>query len=438
MAVAKPDREKSRRIVGTVLYWLGMFCGAILISVIFIVPAFFSDSGGEELQAMGIGALLAIPPLVVYLSLPLLLDRYDPEPWWYLVAILGWGGIAAIGFAGAINTGVDIVFSSILGSDAGSAVTACLSAPFVEEFWKGLGIFGVFVFLRRDFDGVVDGIVYATFCALGFAAIENITYYSRAALVDHGMGDALTGTVFMRAVLAPWGHPLYTSMTGIGFGISRETTKGWLRWMAPLGGYLCAVFLHATWNTAATLSGFLVVIMLPLWFLLVAGFLGIWIWLVRRKGRIIRDHLKDEVLLGNLTQWELDLSCSAFARMRAQARYGGAAGRQFVKAAARLGLSKWHAARAFKGRKMTVSADWIVPLRQELYALREEIATKLGGNIQRPQAWQPPAPQAYPQQQAYGQQQQYPGGYPPGGGGGYPPPGGGGGYPPPGGGYGRR
>jgi len=428
MAVVRPDREKSRRTVGTVLYWLGMALGAILLSVIFIVPALFSDSGGEELEAMGLGALLAIPPLVVYLSLPLLLDRYDPEPWWYLVAVLGWGGIAAIGFAGAINTGVDVVFSSLFGSDAGSAVTACLSAPFVEEFWKGLGVFGVFVFLRRDFDGVVDGIVYATFCALGFAAIENITYYSRAALVDHGMGEALTGTVFMRAVLAPWGHPLYTSMTGIGFGISRETTKGWLRWMAPIGGYLCAVFLHSTWNTAATLSGFLVVIMLPLWFLLVAGFLGIWIWLVRRKGRIIRDHLKDEVLLGNMTQWELDLSCSAFARMRAQARYGGAAGRSFVKAAARLGLSKWHAARAARGRKSTVSADWIVPLRQELFALREEIAHKLGGNIQRPQAWTPPPAQPY-QPSGYSQPR-----YPQQGGG-YPPPGGGGGYGP--GGYGR-
>src|SRR5208282_1962374 len=121
---------------------------------------------------------------------------------------------------------------------------------------------------------------------LGFAAIENITYYSRAALVDHGMGEALTGTVFMRAILAPWGHPLYTSMTGIGFGISRETNKTWLKWMAPIGGYCAAMFLHATWNGAATISGFLFLIMLPLWFLFVLSFLGILIWLVIRKGKI--------------------------------------------------------------------------------------------------------------------------------------------------------
>src|SRR5438105_15896766 len=62
------------------------------------------------------------------------------------------------------------------------AVTACVCAPLVEEFWKGLAIFGVFFFLRREFDGVVDGIIYATFCALGFAAVENITYYARAAI----------------------------------------------------------------------------------------------------------------------------------------------------------------------------------------------------------------------------------------------------------------
>ena len=57
-------------------------------------------------------------------------------------------------------------------------VGACISAPFVEEAMKGLAVFGVFYFLRREFDGVVDGVIYATFAALGFAAVENIIYYA--------------------------------------------------------------------------------------------------------------------------------------------------------------------------------------------------------------------------------------------------------------------
>src|SRR5579883_2985136 len=252
MAVRRPDPEKTRRVVGIVLYSILMMGGAILIALVFLLPAFMGDTGAE-LEAMGIGAL------IVYLSLPWFIDRYDPEPWWCLALVLAWGGIAAIGYAGFINTGVDLVFTAIGGKDVGQFVTACISAPIVEEFWKGLAVFGVFYFLKREFDGVVDGIIYATFTALGFAAIENITYYARAAIGDES-GNILAGTVFMRGVLSPWVHPLFTSMTGIGFGISRETTKGWVRWMAPFFGYCGAAFLHSTWNTAATISGFLTLV----------------------------------------------------------------------------------------------------------------------------------------------------------------------------------
>src|SRR5438477_1041596 len=109
-------------------------------------------------------------------------------------------------------------------------IGACVSAPLVEEFWKGLAVFGVFFFLRREFDGVVDGIIYGTFAALGFAATENVIYYSRAGLTDTlSHHDGVLATTFvLRGVLSPWGHPLYTSMTGIGFGIARETSKTWL------------------------------------------------------------------------------------------------------------------------------------------------------------------------------------------------------------------
>ena len=49
---------------------------------------------------------------------------------------------------------------------------------------KGMAVFGVFFFLKREFDGVVDGVIYATFAALGFAATENIIYYANAVKAD--------------------------------------------------------------------------------------------------------------------------------------------------------------------------------------------------------------------------------------------------------------
>jgi RsiW-degrading membrane proteinase PrsW (M82 family) len=404
--MARPDPERTRRIVGAVLYLLGVAFGTTSLVILFIVLLPDSIDPGTYYEAMGIGALLALPALAVYVWVPWLVDRFDPEPWWALLLVLVWGGLAACGFAALVNSGVDYVASAIGGDDFGKFMAACVSAPFVEEASKGLAVFGVFYFLRREFDGVVDGVIYATFAALGFAAVENITYYAHAAIQDTAHQGALAATFVLRGVFAPWGHPLYTSMTGLGFGISREAEKTWVRWLAPIGGYLCAVVLHWIWNTSATISGMLLFVMLPLWLIFVAVFFGIVVWLVRRKGRIIRMHLHDEVLLGNITAQELDLICSPVARVRATFGWGGAAGRRFVRAAARLGLCKWHAGRAMKGRRKTVSVDWIVPLRQELFELRWEMARAMGHHLPEPQAWQAPPPQArppHPQAQWQGQ-----------------------------------
>jgi RsiW-degrading membrane proteinase PrsW (M82 family) len=401
MALPRPDPERTRRIVGLVIYVLMMLGGAAALVFFFLVLPLQAPNPEAEYESMGIGALCAIPPLAIYLWIPRLIDRFDPEPWWALALVLGWGAIAACGVAATVNTGVELVATELGGKEFGEVAGACISAPFIEEGMKGLAVFGVFYFLRREFDGVVDGVIYATFAALGFAATENIIYYGKAAMHDT-QGTALAATFVLRGVLAPWGHPLYTSMIGIGFGVSRETNKTWLKWMAPLFGYCGAMFLHCLWNTASTISGFLFLVMLPLWLIFVAAFIGILIWLVVRKGRIIRMHLQDEVLLGTLTREELELVCSPWAGMRATFGWGGAAGRKFVRTAARLGLSKWHAGRAMKGRKMTVSADWIVPLRQELAEQRMAVARSMGRAVPMPQAWTPG--QYAPQQQQVPQQ----------------------------------
>jgi hypothetical protein len=135
----------------------------------------------------------------------------------------------------------------------------------------------------------------------------------------------------------------------------------------------------------------LVMLMLPLWLLFNLAFLGIIIWLVMRKGRIIRDNLTDEVLIGTLSQEELALICSPFGRIRATFNYGGGVGRRFVAHGARLGLCKWHAARAIKGKKETVSMGFIVPLRQELAKLRYEMLHRMG-RVPTPHAVYPGPP----------------------------------------------
>jgi len=385
-------------VLGIVLYVLGMLIGAFLLFFMFVLMPAFAPDAAMEFQAMGIGAVLALPPLLVYLWVPWIVDRYDPEPLWALMMCLAWGGIAACGFSALVNTMVGGFAAAAGGPAMGDIVGACVSAPIVEEAAKAMAVFGVFYFARREFDGIVDGIVYATFAALGFAAIENIIYYARAAKQElaHGAEGAITATFVIRGVLAPWGHPLYTSMTGIGFGIARETEKGWVKWVAPFVGYCGAVFLHCVWNTSATLSNMLPLLMLPLWLLFVLAFMGLLIWLVSRKGKIIRANLEDEVLLGNITPQELLLVTSPIAHMKATFSWGGAPGRKFVDAAARLALSKWHAGRASRARKATISADFVVPLRQDLHKYRAAMSQALRRQLPQPQPWQPGQPAPFP------------------------------------------
>ena len=209
--------HQTRTVVGGVFYVLLMMIGAGIILKLFIWdPLTTGNNFDARFDAMATGALLAFPPLIVYLWLPWVIDRFDPEPWWCLALALLWGGVAAAGFSGLINTGAVEVAQAIAGGSqkdaaaVGEVIGACVSAPLVEEFWKGLAVFGVFFFLRKEFDGVVDGIIYGTFAALGFAATENVIYYSRAQLTDTlGHHEGVLATTFvLRGVLSPWGHPL--------------------------------------------------------------------------------------------------------------------------------------------------------------------------------------------------------------------------------------
>ena len=50
--------------------------------------------------------------------------------------------------------------------------------------------------------------------ALGFAMMENVAYYMRA--FNSGGAHQLELVFILCSVLAPFGHPLFTSMTGLG------------------------------------------------------------------------------------------------------------------------------------------------------------------------------------------------------------------------------
>jgi protease PrsW len=369
-----PDHDSNRRKIGFVLWVLGILVGIVLNILFTLAEVLLSSSPTKTASAMIMGAIFAFPPLVVYVTVPKILDRFDPEPWWCLAMAFLWGALVATGFAGMINTGVAIVFTQNYGKHTGELISAAVSAPVSEELFKGLAVLGFFYFLRREFDGIVDGIIYGIFCGLGFAAVENVSYYARAALQGE---NVLAGTFVLRGVFTPWLHPLFTSMTGIGFGLARESSSRYVKALAPIGGLAVGMALHAMWNFLPTAlgeqMGAMFIVWLLVWLLFVAAFFAIIIALVVRKGRVIGDHLKDEVLIGSITQQDLHLVTSPFGRLICTFSWRGAPGRKFIQAASKLALSKWHTARAMKGQKRTISADFIAPLRQQMRQHRAEM-----------------------------------------------------------------
>src|SRR5215218_5023444 len=176
------------------------------------------------------------------LSIVLLIDRYDPEPPWVLALAFIWGAVISIFGALIINDTTSLIAASAAGEQAGNIVGAVISAPLAEEGLKGLGLLILLLALRREFDGVLDGIVYAGVIALGFATVENVLYYGRM-MNKEGAGGVVV-LFFIRGVLAPFTHSVFTAMTGIGVGLARQSHNAAVKVIAPICGWCVAVFLH--------------------------------------------------------------------------------------------------------------------------------------------------------------------------------------------------
>ncbi|HKR22758.1 MAG TPA: PrsW family intramembrane metalloprotease, partial [Pyrinomonadaceae bacterium] len=185
------------------------------------------------------------------------------------------------------------------------------------------------------FDGVVDGIVYASMAALGFAMTENILYYGNAA---EASGGVLTATVIVRGFFAPFSHPLFTSLTGIGLGLARQSTNTAIKVLTPIVGLLMAIFMHSIWNASAVFGGgpifvlTYIVVMVPAFLIMLVVIL----LALRREGQVVRQFLIMDIERGLFTREEYDQLGSITGRM----------GSSF-SALSRTGVKGWRTRRRF-------------------------------------------------------------------------------------------
>ena len=274
---------------------------------------------GMGMGSFTVATALAFIPLPIYLAIALWVDRFEPEPRALLAIAFLWGASVAILVSGLLNG----VMDEAIGEQWSSIVTA----PLIEELLKGYILFRFFFRRKDEFDGVIDGLIYAAMVGLGFAFAENVDYYGRALAKEGATGLAVSFT--LRGVIGSFSHPLFTGLTGIGLGIARHSSRRWARVLASGAGLLGAVVLHSLWNAGATAGliffGVYAVIMLPA---LIALFVVAAIAL-KFEGRIIRAQLAGEAAAGLLTAVEYAQLCSVRGRLHASAhafRHGGFAG----------------------------------------------------------------------------------------------------------------
>jgi RsiW-degrading membrane proteinase PrsW (M82 family) len=244
------------------------------------------------------------------------LDRYEKEPKLLLFGVFAWGAVVAAGGSYILNTLFGITVFELTGSEGLAEITgASISAPLVEESLKGLAVLIVFLIFRREFDSILDGIVYAGIAALGFAATENSIYIWRGFMGDGWGGLFLL--VFIRVILVGWQHPFYTAFTGIGLALARTNRSIFVKIIAPLIGLGLAMFTHAFHNFLASVPfmGELTCFLgLFLDWVGVFFMLCIIIWATWLEQRNIIKHLREEVELGILTPAQYRTACSAWAQ----------------------------------------------------------------------------------------------------------------------------
>src|ERR1051325_8391531 len=322
-----PRMSAIRIVLAVVALFIALFLGLLVLLLIGI------ETGPV---ALVLGFLTATIPVPLYIALVLWIDRYESEPLWMLATAFFWGAFVATFAAFFLNTTMQLIVSAVASASAGEAFAAVVSAPIVEESGKALILFIFFFWKKDEFDGVIDGVVYASLAALGFAMSENILYYGKAAAA--GGGQALTATLILRGFFAPFSHPLFTSLTGIGLGLARQSTNLGIKIITPIIGLLMAIFMHSLWNASAVFGGggvFLItyiVVMVPAFFIM----LIVISLALRHEGQVVREFLVMDLERGFLTPEEYKQLGSISGRM----------GSSF-NALSRSGVKGWRARRRF-------------------------------------------------------------------------------------------
>lgn len=314
-------------ILGTTL---SLVCMIVMLGYLwFLAVAGGTAAGIDGATGFVVSLVAAIVPVTILIPLILMLDRLEPEPGWVLFFAFAWGAGVAV-LASLILNGWGIAYLTVplFGQEVGDFLGTALIAPMVEESAKGMVLLILLWRRRHEIDTFTDGVIYAGMVATGFAFTENILYFL-GAFFD----GSLVATFAIRGVLAPFGHPIYTAMIGLGVAYAAMRT-GAPRFLAPFGGWVLAVLLHGLWN-GSTLFGWTG---LGVTYLLLFVVLMFLLAIARRDRRdqvaAIARYLPPYISTGLLSEADITMLSSMTGRSQARewaARNAGQRGRAAMK-----------------------------------------------------------------------------------------------------------
>ena len=191
-------------------------------------------------------------------------DRHLPEPPALLLLAFGLGilsaGIARLMYLGLEPLGLRFDAAALAANDPlGLLLFALLGIGPIEELAKLLP-FVVVIIRLKEFDEPLDGIIYASFIGLGYAAVENIQYLDYLTPFESAA----------RGFASPVVHMLFASIW------AHWITGAWLSrrsiWKPLMLGFLLSAGLHGLYDFLVLLHP---VAALPI---AAALIIAIWAW----------------------------------------------------------------------------------------------------------------------------------------------------------------
>jgi protease PrsW len=185
--------------------------------------------------------LLALAPVLVIALYIYFRDKYEKEPISLLIRALGTGILIVlpIDFAERLL----VVVRPNFFHQFQALYNAFIVAGFTEELFKFIGLY-LLIWANNNFNEKFDGIVYAVFVSLGFAAVENILY-----VFHHGIQVG-----YVRAIISVPAHALFGITMGYYFGLARFLPS--LRKKYLMHSFLYPFLLHGIFDFILMLGNY--------------------------------------------------------------------------------------------------------------------------------------------------------------------------------------